>query len=354
MSSLANKVLTSSFRAELGRIVDAHNDKVYSKQKVVVRDCSRKTREDRKNEIFRAFADLRQMGFPLQSPLNFKNRHLQELTSFWQAKKLSPRTINTRFSIITVFCTWIGKPNLPGKIEDYFAHPETIKRTSICRINKAWEANGVSIAAEIQEAIKLDERFGLLLALQHHFGLRVRESIEMRPLSAISETRIGAHLLVLEGTKGGRPRVVPILTAEQQQTLEWALSVTQKSRSMRLRWPGNTWKQAQRRFYHLMQKMGVTKADKGVTAHGLRHGYAQISYRKASGFPSPIEGGAQGKIDPATHRWASSYVSQLLGHIRPDVFPTYGGGYGHSLRVHKITVTNALFQNPLTTKMPIY
>ena len=177
---------------------------------------------------------------------------------------------------MNVFCTWIGKENMPRHISEYFSSPEVLKRSNASTVNKAWDANGVNVRQVLAEARRIDERFGLYLSLQHFFGLRVKESIEMRPLSSIPAKGSGSDLLVSDGTKGKLARNVPIWTKEQREVLDWAIAL--KGRSARLRWPNLTWEQAQTKFYNLMKKLGATKAGLGVTAHGLRHGYAQYGY----------------------------------------------------------------------------
>ena len=98
--------------------------------------------------------------------------------------------------------------------------------------------------------------------------------------------------------------------------------------------PPSTWKQAQQRFYGLIRnRLGISKKALGVTPHGLRHGYVQDEYRELTGLPTPVEGGALGKIDRETHRSASMTVSRWVGHGRIDVTTSYYGSYGHALRV---------------------
>jgi integrase len=327
--SLANKLLTPQFRAELARLIGPHNRKAHDRKGGVKRDCASVTRDDREAILLLAFAELAMLGYKLKSPTGIREKHLHALAAHWEQKGLSAQTIHKRFSTLRVFDGWIGKQGLVGDLDEYFGDSQAIKRTSISILNKEWEANGVKVAALIEQATALDERFGLYLSLQHQFGLRVKEAINLRPFhNNFDETA----LQVSEGSKGGRPRLVPIETAEQREVVEWAKRVAAKSRSGRIRWPDRSWLQAQNRFYGLMKRIGATKADLGITAHGLRHGDAQRQYRKVTGHPTPVEGGALGRIDWGTHKMGVIKVSVRLGHNRSDVLGYYGGSYGHALR----------------------
>lgn len=335
MARTATYRLPVAFEAELERVVNSHNRKAYDRKGKIKRDCSSATRDDRMAILKLVYGELHQLGYYLKSPLGIKQKHVEALAEAWVKRDLSAPTLHKRFSTMRRFAGWIGKPGLVGELGDYIGDESRTKRQHIATENKAWEAKGVTVEEMIQRATGVDERFGLYLALQHHFGLRVKESIQMRPLNASKQD--GDTLEVYEGTKGGRPRVLRIETEEQRRVVRWARDVALRSRSGNLRWADTNWKQAQRRFYNLMAKIGATKANLGVTAHGLRHGNLQREYTKLTGLPTPIEGGALGKIDWQTHRLASIQVAWKAGHGRVEVAGNYYGSYGHALRGTKGT-----------------
>ena len=72
--------------------------------------------------------------------------------------------------------------------------------------------------AKIAEVRAKDERVALQLEFQQVFGLRVRESIQFQPHIADR----GAYLALTVGTKGGRPRVVPIDTPQKRELVDRA------------------------------------------------------------------------------------------------------------------------------------
>ena len=333
-TSLADQLLPKSVIDGVHRTIDPFlNLKVNGDGK-----CSRKTRDERRAFFPLMVAQLWEMGFRIRKLESLAGKHVEALIHFWHQQGVVAGTLQTRRSMMNHLCNSLGKKNVVKNITDYLP-AEAVRRTSVCKESKAWEANDVNPLEIIDLARTIDERLAVILAMQHFFGLRVKESIELRPANALIEN--DTVLEIHEGTKGGKPRHVPIETDDQMDVVEWARRVAAKGNTKRLRWTDCTWKQAQNRFYHLVRyRLGITGALKGITAHGLRHGYAQRRYRQETGgLPSPVEGGAIGKIDRATHQAACITVSRALGHGRIDVTPSYYGSYGHALRQAPVTMT---------------
>ena len=284
--------------------------------------------------ILLSFAQLWESGFRLEQARSLAERHIKVLAGRWEKEGLVATTLHTRISNLSVFAAWIGKPGMVKRPRDYFPE-EVVRRTFVAQENRAWTAHDVDPESVIARAWEIDERLALYLALQHHFGLWVMESIELCPARALVEG--GNAIAIYGGTSHGRPRLILLETPEQRAVFEWAREVAAKSRSGRIRWPGLTFKQAQRHFYRLLSgRLAVNKRAMGVTAHGLRSGCAQRHYRRLTGLPTPIEGGALGKIDLATHQAASQLVAKALGQSGTA---SYYGSYGHALRGTKSTAT---------------
>lgn len=302
--------------------------------------ASYKTQHERLSTILLMVAQLWELGYRIQKLESLCSKHVQALMNYWHKNGLSPSMLHTRLSMLRVLCRWLGKANVVKDITDYLP-AEAVRRCNVAHQSRAWEAHQVDPLEMIELAKQVDERFAVMLAMQHHFGLRVKESIEFRPANAVVEC--GSMLEVHEGTKGGRVRRVPIDSREKDEVLEWAQRVAASGKSNRLRWEDCTFRQAQSRFYHYARyRLGISAATLGVTPHGLRHGYAQRDYQRQTGLPTPIEGGAIGKIDRATHRMASLTTSRALGHGRTDVTTSYNGSYGHQLRTAPVTMTYKL------------
>ncbi|MFP3648490.1 hypothetical protein SB822_57610, partial [Paraburkholderia sp. SIMBA_054] len=77
----------------------------------------------------------------------------------------------------------IGNPNLVKTLEEYLpdASPERIKVSATARVTKSWSANGIDVEKKLEEAFAIDDRFGMMLAMQLAFGLRRKETILIQP-----------------------------------------------------------------------------------------------------------------------------------------------------------------------------
>ncbi len=329
MKSKSEKLLPPKFRNQLERIFATHNGYRTGREKA---RCSVATRHDRGNIIKLAFAQLWQMGYQLDTPRGLGGRHIQALMKRWDEEGIAIITLHNRLSSLRTFASWIGKQGMVLDIGEYLPNRD-LRRTTVAKHNRAWLPNGVDPQYIIAGARELNERLALMLSLQDAFGLRAKEAIEMRPAFCLVES--GKAIEIYQGTKGGRLRRIDIDTDYKRQVFEWARQVAATNRTGRIRWPELTWRQAQRRFYYLLSKLGVTRCDLGVTSHGLRHGFAQEKYQDLSGLPPPIVGVDPKAVDPQVHREAGIQVSRDLGHGRLQVTTSYYGSHGHALRKKK-------------------
>ena len=78
-----------------------------------------------------------------------------------------------------------------------------------------------------------------------------------------------------------------------------------------------------RRLDYALEKFGFTKAQRGVTAHGLRHGNLQGFYESLTGVPAPVRGG--GPLPADLDRQARLAVSERAGHSRVRAAGAYLG-----------------------------
>ncbi len=329
-TSLADQVLPKRFRDELDRILNQHNQKNHSVIRVVQRDSSRKTRRERRGNLRLIFAELRQLGYRLESPTHLKPKHVQALCSHWLGKGLATKTVHGLFSNLRAFCRWIGKDGMVEDISVYAGGREHLQRKTAATEDLSWEASGIDVEEFLANAKLLDSRLGVMLEFQRFFGLRAKESIEIRPWRAIA---LGNdHLYVTDGTKGGRHRMIPIRSDRQRRIIEAAKQLVGNRLNAQLRWPDTTWRQAQSHFYYLMGQLGATREQLGITAHGLRHGYLQDEYQRYAGVPAPVKEAGVLPADQATHQKAMLAVSLQAGHFRQSATGMYCGSLGHKLR----------------------
>lgn len=324
---LAEQVLPESFRKELDRLVLSKGMRTNNN----TRNVSHMTLTQRKTVLARVFAELYVLGFKIPRPLNLRSKHVEALVADWVAKGKGAALIQNNLSMLRLFAGWIGKDGMVRPTQSYVDDKDLVRRSVVAKENKAWDSKGINPLDLIEQAGKEDKRVAIYLQLMHAFGLRLQEAVCLKPLRDI--VMDGRFLSVLDGTKGGRHRMVPIENDYQREALSQAQALSDK-RSGRIYQRDKTQKQAYNRARYVMRKLGLTRDELGVTAHGLRHQYAQSSYTKITGVPTPIEGGAPEQIDRFSHTQACYEVMERLGHSRVDVGGSYYGSHGHALRTN--------------------
>ena len=329
-TSLADQTLPKRFRDELDRILNHNNQKNHSRIRDIPRDSSRKTRRERRSNLRLTFAQLRQLGYRLESPTHLKPKHIQALCSYWLEKGLATKTIHGMFSNLRSFCRWIDKEGMVEDIGVYAGGREHLVRKTAATEDLSREAHGIDVDGFIEKARQLDARLSVLLELQRHFGLRAKESLELRPWRATALGR--EHLYITDGTKGGKHRMIPIRSDRQRAIIDTAKEIVGKQLNAQMRWPDKTWRQGQSHFYYLMGQLGATRDQLGVTAHGLRHGFMQDEYAYYAGVAAPIKNTGTLPTDRLEHKKAMLAVSLEAGHYRESATGMYCGSVGHQLR----------------------
>lgn len=349
--SVASQVLPQHLIAAIGNIFEnrgterATTTPRRTRRKAVAKVCSIDTRYARQATILLCYAQLWESGFPLKLLGNLSEKHVRVLTAKWDQDGITAATIHNRLSALRTFATWIGKPGLVKLPADYLPE-DRVRRKTVAKADKSWDGpqHQLDVDRILSDAKALDERFGLYLTLQDQFGMRMKESVHFKPAKSLLD---GDTFEIFEGTKGGRSRRVAIDTVEQREAFEWARRVAAENGGS-LRWPSLTWRQAQARFYELAKKLGITKAALGVTAHGLRHGYAHRKYQDLAGVLPAVRGGDPKHVDVEAHRLATIATSRALGHGRLQVGSMYNGSHGHALRGNKLVPT-AVAHSPYAT-----
>ena len=251
----------------------------------------------------------------------------------WLARDLSTATIHNYLSFLRTFAGWIGKAGMVREPEFYVgADSPHAHRSEVATDDRSWSARSVDIAAKIAEIARFDHWVGLQLDLEVGFGLRGKEARHLRPHGAIitgdaanprdaaafAECR--AFLRISAGSKGGRPRDIPIQTDAQRELLDRVMRLVSPGGFVGR--PGFTSLQNQARFYYVIRKFGISKAELGIVSHGLRHQYANDHFETDAGGPSPVRSGAS---RPHTNKPARQRVARALGHNRERASTSYLG-----------------------------
>ena len=279
-----------------------------------------KTMEERKLFLFSFFRELRGLKYWID-PRSLRTRHLHVMVEAWAQRNLSAATVQRYLSHLRVFCDWINKPGMVPDLAKLTPNPERFRRTYVADESRAWEDQGVVATDVVACADRIDLYVGAQLRIQHAFGLRVKEAIMLQPHTSVREVDGVEMLVVKRGTKGGREREIPIDDEAKRAALAHAQSVP-RSLEHSLGDPARDLRQAYQRFYYVMRLLGVTRAQRGVTAHGLRHQFAADTYENHAGESAPVRGGAASASRDGSAR---DVVAEQLGHSRRQIVKTYIG-----------------------------
>ena len=299
------------------------------------RPVSERTRSLYTEELLRMLDELRSLRAGIQNIGELGRPHALRLISHWGACGQAASTIQNKISVLRRFLTFIGKENAIPKGHDLktLLHQQGISapvaRQNIPTQSKAWDENQVDLRKVLTQLNAESPITAIQLEVQAAFGLRTKESIQLNPQAA----DCGTFLRVVHGTKGGLPRDVdfdedPAIRAWQRDVLERAKLHALSNRKGTLSAQGRRLDQSKAHFYYQCRKVGITRDQLGVTAHGLRHQYAARRYAQLAGMSPPVAHNAPGRVTEQVReadRAAREQISRELGHFRADITQAYTG-----------------------------
>lgn len=330
---------TKNWKAVLSAFINLHNAKHSTKDKGV----SLKTMEDRRRFYFGFFNELRRETRFKIEPRQLRGRHIEEMVKRWVERGLATATIHNYLSFLRTFAEWLGKPGMVRE-PAFYVGPDSphAHRHQVAITDKSWTEKGIDIEALIEKVAQTDMWVGLQLELCHRFGLRPKEARHFRPhdaertrgqanpADAAAHRECKSFVRFEHGTKGGRPRDVPVTTDEQSKLLGRLRFLVPPGGYVGR--PDKTAKQNQHHFYYVLRRHGITRKDLGVVAHGLRHQLANDHFEEHAGVPSPVRGG---NVPAEVMADAGHRVARLLGHARERAASFYIGSRGSVLAAMK-------------------
>ena len=313
----------------LGAILRLHNHEHSSKHKGV----SLKTMNDRQKFLYGFFAELRkQTSFRDADPRHLGSRHIEVMVERWVARGLATATIHNYLSFLRTFAGWTSKPGMVLSPDHYVGEDSPhAHRSQVASEDHSWSAKEVDALALIARVSEADPWVGLQLELCYHFGMRGKEARHFRPHGCIIDRQdamprdtepfpgVQQFVRIDHGTKGGRPRHVPLVTDAQRDVI--AKCCARVEPGMYVGYPGISPLAAQSRFYYVVRKFGISKRELGVVVHGLRHEHVNDRYESDAGRPSPVRGGS----NTGDTTQARTRAARVLGHGRLEVTTCYLG-----------------------------
>lgn len=259
---------------------------------------SHETISKRDSHIRDFVTQLSKNGISLANSESIKTRHINLYVA--ELKKTNqPGTIQNKISTLRRIFEAEGR----GKFVREQLGSEKLGLASRCR-DGTKKPMTRPIYEKFRAAAAARERgFAEGLALCRHLGLRAKECV-MSPASLQSWLRAidreNGHLIVHTGTKGNRPRTLPVQLlpdrAAARQAIVDALAAT-KANGGHLIARGSL-EQAERRFSNEARAIGMIEKD---SPHALRYAFAAASMMKLTG-------------EGMSEREALGVVSELLGH----------------------------------------
>jgi site-specific recombinase XerC len=292
--------------------------------------ASERTQTLTKEVVYASIRRLHELGYKIQDPKNLGERHIEVLVKhWWYCQHKKPKTIQNDLSRLRVFCAMLGKPGMVGSLQKYLpdVDPKLLKVHSAAQTTKSWSGHGIDLVAKFREVDEREPRLGLMLRLELGLGLRREEVLKCNPHAQ----DYGHYLQVFPGMgKGGRWRNIPITSTAQRELLDYVKARAPKDKPLgwehtRSGTPASL-EQNIRRYENLMTSLGFTKADAGVTGHGLRAQFAE-NHALLLGMMPPTMGGNAGQMDRADLSVLKVKVAQALGHNRQSVTSAYIGSF---------------------------
>ena len=324
--------IPNKLKFEIEQVLQKNRDLAAFKKKKV----GSATQNKREVVIKGFFSDLLRLGFKIKSIYNLKEKHLIVVFNHLEKQGQSPATIQNKISIIRIFCGWIGKRGMVRNSTHYVINNASVMRTTVVQEDKSWQGKGVDVVAKLSDITRKDFVVGIWLELCWAFGLRVSEAIMIKPCMSHE----GDFILVRQKTKGGRPRVVPVENDVQKDVLERAKKIADGKTGI-IGYRGKTFKQKLRRVYTVLESLGITLKEEGISAHGLRHQYMHESFKRLTGVDAPIRGGDLSKVEKDELIVATLKLVERAGHSRASI----GSAYYGSRRIKSKTSNETNNQN---------
>lgn len=291
--------------------------------------ASERTQELTRKVVYANLRILHGLGYRIEHIDNLRDKHLEAIVRYWWEHSYAPKTIQNNFSRLKIFCGWMGRGNMirRGGAAAYLPDvpKEELRVQTYTDTTKSWSGNGVHVEQMLETAKLEDTRWYCMLLLGLFFGLRQKEMLGLKPWAADK-----GRYLNIDGNiaKGGRPRVILL---EDNKTGEFQRLVLnyikrQCRKGEGLCWPGLTMEQGRKRYFHLMRKHGLTKAELGVTGHGLRAEYAENEALRRGLLP-PSLGGTRHQLPKTNIVAIAQEVSNNLGHNDLHTISAYYGSF---------------------------
>ncbi|SOB56986.1 conserved protein of unknown function [Pseudodesulfovibrio profundus] len=249
------------------------------------RRASKLTQYKNKGQI-RRFCDLVQKKYGLQKINHLKTKHTRGVFEDLKEEGLSPSTLASYGTAARAIAQAISKQNIV---------PRSNRELGISRAGdrlKPVMADMEKIHDLTAQLYKKDEWLGLAAELRENFGLRAKESL--------LSTGVANGKLIVRGSKGGRPREIPIRNKSQRELLNRVQDHLKREGKTSLIPSNMNLMQGLKCQSNAIHRLGGTK-DNNAHPHSSRHAYAQDLYRQGNAPQNIAEELGHGRTEIVSH-----------------------------------------------------
>lgn len=280
---------------------------------------------------------LREAGFGVSKWENVNGKHFQAVADKMKSEGCGFGRVGEVFACARHVCRAYGNTKITDNNAAF-----GVTRESICnQTSKAADPGTIQkIIYDLEHSDTYEHapRAAAQIRIQYELGLRREEAAKVDLRNDWDREK--HSLLVQYGSKGGRPRLLTDLSAEQENALEMALPfVTESNRpGIHNLMPAGYGDEWQNRLSYAARKNGLTRKSCGFTLHGCRHERFRQVYLSVAGFEPPNQYDsipefqeaaiqAEGENWPAKDAEARNNVERLAGHSegRRDISSAYLG-----------------------------
>lgn len=297
-----------------------HDNLLHQAARALAHSGSYKTRYNHSVEVKRFVKILRAKGFGVKKWEKVTNKHVRAVVSQWKSQGLKPATLKEYLSGVRTVARYYGNDRIAATNAAF----RIANRVYVSSEDKSLPDHvyNAAIALLKESTDPTDHRVAAQMQLQRELGLRKEESFKF---SARRDVQADGRVLVAGGTKGGRERVILVVSDKGREAIEYARQVGDGRH-------GNTMprekseRQWESLYYRSLARMGLTKSKAGASSHGLRHAYAQERYRQITGFECRAKFGSQEEFRAAARNAAGADWARLDHDARQILKPEMGHG----------------------------
>lgn len=199
--------------------------------------------------------------------------------------------------------------------------PVTGRAEGLSRRDNVRKSPTTSKEQLLQAQADMPEHAAVVAGLARELGLRSKEAALLNARAALKEAKEKLLVTIVDGTKGGRTRNVPVTQPSQVDALIKAARLQGDNRSLI---PSHqTW--VEFRATTLYNGRAALKRAGIAGYHALRAAYAADRYLEVTGSLAPCNTNCRRTAERAIDLHAREIIAEELGHGRTDVLVSYVG-----------------------------